>query len=85
MSLLLAADPIVDWAALLKVIWVSAAGGLGLMAAFSLAVLGAVRASEHRRADSPVGALLFTLLAVICVAICVAAIWQGYLFVVNKE
>ena len=80
----LLADPVVDWGALLKVVWVSAAGGLGLMAAFSFAVLGAVRASEHRRAANTPLAALFTLLMVVCLVVCVLAIYQGFQFVVNK-
>jgi uncharacterized membrane protein len=81
----LLADPVVDWGALLKVVWVSVVGGIGLMAAFSFAVLGAVRASEYRRAESPIVAAAFTLLSLVCVLLCAAAIYQGFSFVINKS
>jgi hypothetical protein len=80
----LLADPLVDWGALLKVVWVSAAGGMGLMATFSLAVLGAVRASEYRRAENPIVAAAFTLLTVVCLVGCGLAIYEGFVFVINK-
>jgi hypothetical protein len=39
----------VDWAALLEVVWSSALAGITLIVATSLGILGASRASTHRR------------------------------------
>ena len=79
------ADPLVDWAALWKVVWVSFVAGVGVMTAYGMAVLGSVRASDHRRADRPGAAAGFTLVAVLGIAVCLFAIYHGYLFVVHKS
>lgn len=75
---------IVDTGALLKVIWVSLAAGIGVMAAFSLAVLGGVRGSDLRRARGPAAAVPYYALAAIALLGCAWAVYRGYLFVVEK-
>jgi hypothetical protein len=81
----LLADPLVDWAALWKVVWVSFLAGVGVMIAFSLAVLGASRAGDYRRVDQPVIAAGFTVLTVAALAVCAFMLYHGYLFVVHKS
>lgn len=60
---------IVDVDALLEVVWVSLVAGIGLTAAFSVAVYGLARGAEHQR---------FYLLAVVALAVCAWALWRGY-------
>jgi hypothetical protein len=76
---------IVDTTALFKVVWVSLAAGLGVIAAFSLAVLGGIRGGDMRRARRSAAAVPYYALAVIAVAACVWAVYRGYLFVVEKS
>ena len=75
---------LVDVKALLKVVWVSLVAGVGVIAAYSLVVLGATRADDLRRRDRPASALLYGFLAVVGAAGCAFALWRGYLFVVEK-
>jgi hypothetical protein len=65
---------VVDWDALLQVIWVSLLAGVGLTAAWGFALLGATRALEFGR-DGRVGeAVVYGALGVAGVATVVAAI-----------
>jgi hypothetical protein len=40
---------VVDWDAILQVIWVSLAAGVGVTAAWAFAIVGGTRAIEHGR------------------------------------
>jgi hypothetical protein len=51
----LLADPVVDWNALGQVVLYSAGVGIGVAICFSLAILGATRFAEQRRAEGKVG------------------------------
>jgi hypothetical protein len=75
---------LVDVKALLKVVWVSLVAGVGVTAAFSLAVLGATRAGELRRNERSSAAVLWGLVAAVGFAVCAFALWRGYLYVVKK-
>ena len=55
---------IVDWDALLTVVWASVAAGIGVTAAYGLVILGATRAVDLSR-DGRVGeAVLFAVVGV---------------------
>lgn len=84
MTLLPLAQPLVDTSALLKVVWVSLAAGVGVTAAFSLLVLGSARAGDARRGGRFVPALAYGALALLGLAASLWAIWRGYVFVVQK-
>jgi hypothetical protein len=75
---------LVDVKALLKVVWVSLAAGVGVMVAFSLVVLGGTRAGDLRRGERSGSALVWGALAALGLAACAFALWQGYLYVVKK-
>jgi hypothetical protein len=55
---------IVDWDALLTVVWASAAAGVGVTAAYGLVILGAARAVELGRKGRAGEALLFVAVGV---------------------
>ena len=76
---------IVDTAALLKVIWVSLAAGIGVIAAFSFVVLGGIRGGDLRRTRGAAAAIPYYTLAVIGLAACAWALYRGYLFVIEKS
>jgi hypothetical protein len=68
---------VVDWDALLQVIWVSLAAGVGITAAWGFALLGSTRAVETGR-DGRVGeAVLYAVVGVAAFALVVGAIVFG--------
>lgn len=80
----LVAAAIVDWGALLKVVVVSLIGGVGLTAAFSVAVAGAVAFADFRREGRTLEAGAFALVALTAFLACLAAIAYGLaLMIVN--
>jgi uncharacterized membrane protein len=76
---------VVDIDALVKVVWVSLVGGIGVCTAFSLLVLGLARASDARREGRTAVMVPWYGLAVLSVLIVALGVWQGYLFVVRKS
>jgi hypothetical protein len=65
---------IVDWDALLQVIWVSLLAGVGVTAAWGFALVGAARALEFSRDGRVAVAVVYGVLGVVGVATVVAAI-----------
>ena len=58
-------EGVVDWEALLEVIWVSLLAGIGVVVLYALALLGATRAADFSREGRIAEAALF---GVLCVA-----------------
>jgi hypothetical protein len=75
---------LVDVKALLKVVWVSIAAGVGVIAAFSLIVVGTTRFADMRRGERSGVAALYGVLAAVGVVACAFALWRGYVYVVKK-
>lgn len=65
---------VVDWDALLQVIWVSLVAGVGLTAAWGFALLGSARALETGRAGRPAEAAFYAVVGMIGFAAVVGAI-----------
>ena len=65
---------VVDWDALLQVIWVSLLAGVGITAAWGFALLGSQRAVETGRSGRPAEAAFYAVVAVAGVAAVVGAI-----------
>jgi hypothetical protein len=70
---------IVDWDAILQVIWVSLLAGVGVTAAYGFALLGTVRALESGRAGHGAGAVAYAVVGVLGFAVVVGAIVFGIL------
>jgi hypothetical protein len=70
---------IVDWDAILQVIWVSLLAGVGVTAAYGFALLGTTRALESGREGHTSGAVVYAVVGVIGMAIVVGAIVFGIL------
>jgi hypothetical protein len=68
---------IVDWDALLTVVWASAAAGIGVTVAYGLAILGTTRAVELSRGGRAGEALVFGVVGAIGAVGVVAAIVLG--------
>ena len=78
------AESVIDWGALLNVLWASMVGGVGVTAAFALALLGATRAAERRRDGHVVSAGAYGGLAAVCGILVVAAVIFGVIVMTAK-
>jgi hypothetical protein len=68
---------IVDWHAILQVIWVSLLAGVGVTAAYGFALLGSTRALESGRDGRLAGAISYGILAALGLAVVIGAIVFG--------
>jgi hypothetical protein len=68
---------VVDWDALLQVIWVSLLAGVGVTAAWGLALLGATRALESGRDGRGGAVAIYAAIGVVGLATVVAAVVFG--------
>ena len=75
---------IVDWHALLQVIWVGAAAGIGVPAMFGVALLGVNRASDLGRAGRQGKAALYGAMGVVALAGVAAAVVYGVVIMTHK-
>jgi hypothetical protein len=65
---------IIDWDALLQVLWVSLVAGVGVTAAWGFALLGAARAMETGRAGRSGEAALYAVVGVLGFVVVIGAI-----------
>jgi hypothetical protein len=70
---------VVDWDALLQVIWVSLVAGVGVTGAWAFALLGSTRALEMGREGRVAEAAIYAVIAVAGVVTVVGAIVFGIL------
>jgi hypothetical protein len=68
---------IVDTDALLEVIWVSIAAGIGLTAVYGVVIVGTSRALDSGRQGHTAGAVLYGAVGVLALAVVVVAIVLG--------
>jgi len=76
---------VVDWSAVLEVIWVSLLAGIGVTAIFSVGVLGASRAVEARRAGQGGSAGAYAVLTLIAFVVVAAAMVFGIVVMTQKS
>jgi hypothetical protein len=75
---------IVDVGDLLQVVWVSLAAGIGVTAAFAVAIVGGTRAIELGRDGRAAEAAIFGVAGVVALVAVAAAIVFGIVVLVNK-
>ncbi|HEY8580850.1 MAG TPA: hypothetical protein VIL72_13255 [Beijerinckiaceae bacterium] len=75
---------VVDTGALLNVVWVSLAAGVGLSLVFSVTIAGAARASLHRRDGRTAAAMAWSIVASVCALVCAAAVILGVIVMLHK-
>jgi hypothetical protein len=68
---------VVDWDALLQVIWVSLVAGVGVTAAWAFAIVGGTRSVERGRDGRGAEAVVYAAVGVLGFAAVVAAIVFG--------
>jgi hypothetical protein len=78
------AGSIVDWGTLGQVIGYSLGAGVGVAVCFSLAIVGATRFAEARRAEAPIPAAFYGLLAMLGLAATVGAVVVGIIVMAKK-
>ena len=74
----------IDTGALLDLLWAAALAGLVLIAATSLAILGATRAGQDRREGRPARAAAFAALAGLAVLVCAGGVVLGLGVMLDK-
>jgi hypothetical protein len=68
---------VVEWDALLQVIWVSLLAGVGLTAAWGFALLGSTRALEYGRDGRVAGAVIYGVVGLLGFGTVMASIVFG--------
>jgi hypothetical protein len=74
----------IDWDALLTVVWASLLAGIGVTAAYGLAILGATRAVELGRQGRVAEAAIYGLLGGVGLATVLAAVVFGIVVLTDK-
>lgn len=75
---------LIDTHALLKVLYSSMIAGLGIAVVFSLAILGATRASDLRREGREGASVAYGVLAVVALLLSAAIVVYGLVLVTRK-
>jgi hypothetical protein len=78
------AAPLVDVGALLQLLWVSLAAGVGLIAVFSLSILSWSRANSYSGQGKVVAALAYGLVGTLSLVVCMAAVVLGIIALGQK-
>jgi len=74
----------VDWDALLQVVWVSLAAGIGVTGAFAVAIYGATRSVDLRRGGRVAEAGIFGVVTVAALVAVAAAVVFGIVAMTDK-
>jgi hypothetical protein len=82
--MLLLLSAIVDKDALVKMLWTASLAGIGVTAAFGVAIVGAARAVDAGRDGRPIDAALFGLLGAFALAVVGGAIAYGIVVMIEK-
>ena len=78
------ASDIIDGHALLQVVWVGAAAGIGATATFAVALLGVTRAAEMSRNGRGGEAAVYGVLGALALAVVAAAVVYGIVIMAQK-
>lgn len=76
---------IVDWDALLQMLWSAALAGIGVSVVFGIGLLGAVRFVDARRDGRGAEAAIYGVLAIAGLAVVAAGIVFGIAVMVGKD
>ena len=78
------ADAVMDWGALLEVVWISLLGGIGVTAIFAVAILGATRAMDLRQNGNGVAAGAYGVLTAVALVAVAVAVVLGIIVMTQK-
>jgi membrane protease YdiL (CAAX protease family) len=74
----------IDWGKLLELVWASAVAGIAVAIVFALLILGATRASDHRRTGESTAATAYLTLAVLAALAFAGGVVFGISVTVSK-
>jgi hypothetical protein len=74
----------IDWGKLLELVWASAVAGIAVAIVFSALILGATRASDHRRSEGGATAAAYMALAVVAALAFAGGVVFGISVIVSK-
>jgi hypothetical protein len=74
----------IDWGKLLELVWASALAGIAVAIVFSALILGATRASDHRRAGASSTSSAYVALAVVAALAFAGGVVFGISVIVSK-
>jgi hypothetical protein len=74
----------IDWGKLVELVWAAAVAGIAVAIAFAALILGATRASDHRRAGHSTVATAFLTLAVLAGLAFAGGVVFGISVIVSK-
>ena len=74
---------VVDWDAILQVVWVSLLSGVGVTAAWAFALLGWTRALEYGRDGRPAEAVIYGAVGVVGLGVVLGAVVFGILVLIG--
>ena len=77
-------EGVVDWDALLEVVWVSLLAGIGVVVLYALALLGATRAADFSREGRVGEAAIFGVLCFVALAAVAASVVYGIIIMTTK-
>ena len=75
----------VEWDLILQVIWAALSAGVAVTIAVSFAILGATRAADARRDGDTLDTIIFSILFVLGMAACAAAVVLGIVVMTAKD
>jgi hypothetical protein len=78
------ASDVIDGHALVQLLWVGAASGIGVTAAFGVALLGVVRATDLSRNGRAAQAVVYGVVGVLGLAAVAAAVVYGIVIMTQK-
>ena len=78
------ADSVVEWDLLFQVIYAALGAGVAVTIAVSFAILGATRAADARRDGDRVDAIIYSVMFVLGLAACAAAVVLGIVVMTSK-
>jgi hypothetical protein len=74
----------IDWGQLFELVWAAALAGVAVAVSFSLVILGATRAADHRRADRPRAASAYFVLGALAAFVFAGGVVFGIAVIVSK-
>jgi hypothetical protein len=75
---------VVDWGALVQVLWTSALAGVGVTAIYGLVIVGVTRAVDARRNRNAAGVAAYGAVGLVSLAVVAGAIVFGIIVMTSK-
>ena len=74
----------IDWSQIFELIWAAAVAGIAVAVTFAVLIVGATRASDHRRADRGGVAAAYIVLAGVAAVVFAGGVVLGISIIVSK-